>query len=65
MITYGSRTPGAGKSTYYNLIRDRSIVESKNYEHTDRNGHVKGYLINFQIGTADSANLNLITAPNT
>lgn len=65
MITYGAKTPGAGKSAYYNLIRDRSIVDSKNYEHTDRNGHVKGLLVNFQISTAASANLNLITAPNT
>jgi hypothetical protein len=61
-----ARTGGSGQtgSTYFNLTRDASAVESKNYEHTTRDGHVKGFIINYEIlGSADQI-FRLVTAPN-
>ncbi len=67
-IAYGAvaRTSGTGQngSTYFNLTRDASSVESKNYEHTTRDGHVKGFIINYEIlGAADQV-FRMVTAPN-
>jgi hypothetical protein len=67
-ITYGGigRTSSSGQnaSVWFNLTRDASAVESKNYEHTTRDGHVKGYLINYEIvGSADQLYF-MSTAPN-
>jgi hypothetical protein len=53
-----------GDSVYFNLTRDASAVESKNYEHTDRDGHVKGYIVNYQIIGAADQFYTFITAPN-
>ena len=64
-LSYSVPSPGAGKTTYFNIVRDSSIVESKNHEHTDRKGHVKGYLINYEIVATDSQVLSFISAPNT
>jgi hypothetical protein len=64
-LNYVSANAGANGTTYYNLVRDSSIVESKNHEHTDRNGHVKGYLINYEILATDGQILNFTSAPNT
>ena len=67
-ITYNAiaTTSGSGQSAsaWFNLTRDASAVESKNYEHTDRDGHVKGYLINYEILGPDSQNYFLNVAPN-
>ena len=51
-ITYNAigrtSTTGQNASVWFNLTRDASAIESKNYEHTTRDGHVKGYLINYE-----------------
>ncbi len=67
-ITYNAigRTALSGQnaSVWFNLTRDASAVESKNYEHTTRDGHVKGYLISYEIvGVADQLYF-MATAPN-
>lgn len=57
-------TSGQNGACYFNLTRDASAVESKNYEHTTRDGHVKGFIINYElIGTADTS-FRFVTAPN-
>ena len=50
---------------WFNLNRDLSFMNSKNHEHTDRDGHVKGYLVNLKIHGAASNSIGLWTAPNT
>lgn len=67
-ITYNSiaktANTGSSGSTWFNLARDASAVESRNYEHTDRAGHVKGFLINYEIvGNANQFYM-LATVPN-
>ena len=67
-ISYNSiaktSTSGSTGSTWFNLARDASAVESRNYEHTDRDGHVKGFLINYEIIGAANQFFMLTTAPN-
>ncbi|AXH78935.1 MAG: hypothetical protein [Circular genetic element sp.] len=49
---------------YYNLCRDLSWMNSKNHEHSDRDGHVVGYICNVKV-MGDASNLvKFITAPN-
>jgi len=64
-IYYLGNNAGEDGVTYFNLVRDRSMVESKNYEHTDRKGHVKGYLINYEVTAASEQLLNFTVAQNT
>ena len=54
----------ATNSVYFNLTRDVSALESKNYEHTDRDGHVKGYIVNYEIIGGSDQVFFMITAPN-
>ena len=63
-LNYSVANAGASGVTYYNLVRDCSFMESKNHEHTDRQGHVKGYLINYEITATSGQILNFTTAPN-
>ncbi len=67
-ITYNAiaRTSSSGQnaSVWFNLTRDASALEGKNYEHTDRDGHVKGYLVNYEILGSAGQNYFLNTAPN-
>ena len=50
---------------YINLARDLSWMNSRNHEHTDRDGHVVGYLVNVKVhGTAKNTIL-MKGAPNT
>jgi len=67
-ITYNSiaRTAitGSTGSTWFNLVRDASAVESRNYEHTDRDGHVKGFIINYEIVGAANQFYMMSTVPN-
>jgi hypothetical protein len=53
----------AGK--YYNLTRDLSWMNSKNHEHTDREGHVLGYICNIKIHSSEANGIGISTAPNT
>ena len=50
---------------YFNLTRDLSWMNSKNHEHTDRDGHVIGYICNVKIHGAVANSISLGGAPNT
>lgn len=50
---------------YFNLTRDLSWMNSKNHEHTDRDGHVVGYICNVKIHGTVANSLGLGSAPNT
>jgi len=63
-LSYGAANAGANGTTYFNLVRDSSQVESKNHEHTDRKGHVKGYIISYEVVASSGQLLNLITPAN-
>ncbi len=67
-ITYNSiartGTSGQNASVWFNLTRDASAVESKNYEHTTRDGHVKGYILNYEIIGSANQVFTFATAPN-
>ncbi len=39
---------GLAAANYYNLTRDLSWMNSKNHEHSDRDGHVLGYICNIK-----------------
>ena len=54
----------ASGTQYFNLARDLSWMNSKNHEHTDRDGHVLGYLINFKVHGSVSNTITLGCAPN-
>jgi len=49
---------------YFNLCRDLSWMNSKNHEHTDRDGHVVGYICNVKIHGTVSNTVSLGGAPN-
>jgi hypothetical protein len=65
LLNYASANAGALGVTYFNLARDCSIVDAKNHEQTDRDGHVKGYLINYSVVASSEQILNFTVAPNT
>ena len=50
---------------YINLCRDLSWMNSKNHEHTDRDGHVIGYIVNVKVHGAVENTLSFKVAPNT
>ena len=50
---------------YINLARDLSWMNSRNHEHTDRDGHVVGYLCNIKVHGTVSNTLTVGIAPNT
>ena len=50
---------------YINLVRDLSWMNSRNHEHTDRDGHVVGYLCNIKVHGTVSNTLTVGIAPNT
>jgi hypothetical protein len=50
---------------YFNLCRDLSWMNSKNHEHSDRDGHVLGYICNVKIMGDTSNFLQFAIAPNT
>ena len=50
---------------FLNLVKDLSWLNSKNFEHTTRDGHVKGYLVDVDIVCAEAASFIFTTAPNT
>jgi hypothetical protein len=56
---------GLAASNYYNLARDLSWMNSKNHEHTDRDGHVLGYICNIKIHSSRINSIGISTAPNT
>ena len=50
---------------YLNLTKDLSWMNSRGMEHTDREGHVVGYIVDVTIVTATAAPWLLGSAPNT
>ncbi len=50
---------------YFNLCRDLSWMNSKNHEHTDRDGHVLGYICNIKVHGTVANSLGIGGAPNT
>jgi hypothetical protein len=56
---------GLAAANYYNLTRDLSWMNSKNHEHTDRDGHVLGYICNIKIHSSKINSIGISTAPNT
>lgn len=64
-IVYRAVNDGALGFSYGNICRDLSIVNGKNYEHTTRDGHVKGYIVNYTVVGADSQFLTVNTPANT
>ena len=61
-LLYSDLTAG---TQYYNLARDLSWMNSRNHEHTDRDGHVIGYLVNVKVHGAVANSLSMGGAPNT
>ncbi|AXH78546.1 MAG: hypothetical protein [Circular genetic element sp.] len=49
---------------FVNLCRDLSILNAKNVEHTSRDGHVKGYMVNVTLIGASEQLYLFGTAPN-
>jgi hypothetical protein len=64
ILQYAAADAGTGGTTYFNLVRDKSFMESKNHEHTNREGHVIGYLVNYEVTAASEQVLNFITPSN-
>ena len=56
---------GLETANYYNLCRDLSWMNSKNHEHTDRDGHVLGYICNIKIHSPTTSSVSFAVAPNT
>ena len=61
-LGYAQLTNG---TQYFNLARDLSWMNSKNHEHSDRDGHVIGYLVNVKVHGSASNTITLGGAPNT
>jgi len=55
----------ASGNQYFNLCRDLSWMNSKNHEHSDRDGHVIGYICNIKIHSSKINSIGISTAPNT
>jgi hypothetical protein len=50
---------------YFNICRDLSWMNSKNHEHSDRDGHVIGYICNVKVHGTVKNSITLGGAPNT
>jgi hypothetical protein len=50
---------------YINICRDLSWMNSKNHEHSDRAGHVLGYICNVKVHGTVTNSISLGGAPNT
>jgi hypothetical protein len=55
---------GLATSNYVNLTRDLSFYNSKNYEHSDRDGNVLGYICNVKISSDIQSSIGFWVAPN-
>ncbi len=53
------------KGHYLNLTKDLSWANSRGMEHTDREGHVVGYIVDLTIISTSPANWYFASAPNT
>ena len=64
-LFYAVSNSVATSKVFINLNKDLSIVNSKNMEHTSRDGHVKGYMCNVSVTGGDGQLFTYKTAPNT
>ncbi len=62
-LTYSGTIPAKGN--YVNLVKDMSWLNSKNHQHTDRDGHVIGYWVDLTFVSDAVQNWSITTAPNT
>ncbi len=63
-LTYSEEIAN-GKVHYMNLVKDLSWLNSRGMEHTDRDGHVVGYIVDLTIVLEAEANWIMGSAPNT
>ena len=63
-LTYGEAI-SKNKAHYLNLVKDLSWMNSRGMEHTDREGHVVGYIVDVTIVSETAAPWILSCAPNT
>jgi hypothetical protein len=59
-----SEAISTSKAHYINLVKDLSWVNSRGMEHTDRDGHVVGYIVDLTIVLDGAAPWTLSSAPN-
>ncbi len=52
------------KTHYMNLTKDLSWVNSRGMEHTDRDGHVVGYIVDVSVILDAAAPFHFVSAPN-
>ena len=64
-LSYSISTMTKAKPYFMNLVKDLSWLNSRNFEHTTRDGHVKGYLVDIDIVCAEAVPFLFTTAPNT
>lgn len=64
-LTYSIPTMSKTTTYFMNLVKDLSWSNSKNFEHTTRDGHVKGYLVDIDIVCQEASPFVFTTAPNT
>lgn len=64
-LAYTIPTMTKSKPHFLNLVKDLSWMNSRGFEHTTRDGHVKGYLVDIDIVCPEAAPFSLVTAPNT
>jgi len=64
-VSYAVLAMTKTKPYFMNLVKDLSWMNSKNFEHTTRDGHVKGYIVDLDIVCAEAAPFSVTTAPNT
>ncbi len=62
-LTYGEAIT-TSKAHYLNLVKDLSWMNSRGMEHTDREGHVVGYIVDLTIVLDSAAPWILSSAPN-
>ncbi len=60
-----SETLNRNDSYYLNLVKDMSWLNSRNHQHTDKDGHVIGYWVDLTISLDEASAWTFSTAPNT
>ncbi|AXH78953.1 MAG: hypothetical protein [Circular genetic element sp.] len=64
-LTYTNKGSGTDYTDYFNICKDLATVNSRNYEHTTRDGHVKGYIVSLELQSLNPGNLVTVqTIPN-
>lgn len=64
-LSYTIPTMTKAKPYFMNFVKDLSWMNSKNYHHTTRDGHVKGYLVDLDIVCEEAVPFSCTSIPNT